>query len=135
MKGVGANVCPGAGATAGTAGAGGAGHAMAMNGGSAGAGGTGFCGRPASAVDHVPTQRSVLPLCACMAGERAERTRASAAAAAMLWLRRPQTGSDLRDFMNCYSFGCSAAMPLRVTLCDGWSDLACRAQPLSVVKP
>jgi hypothetical protein len=55
-NGVGAKVCPGGGAAA--AGAGAGEHWFAMKGGKTGAGGNGDCGRPTSAVDHVPTQRS-----------------------------------------------------------------------------
>src|SRR5262245_50616036 len=55
-KGRGANTWPGGGAR--DAGAGGAGHWLAMKGGGTGTGGRGACGRPTSAVDQVPTQRS-----------------------------------------------------------------------------
>src|SRR5262245_49046828 len=63
MYGGGANVWPGGGATGGVAGAGQ--RVLTMNGRSGGpASGIGFCGRPTSAVAHVPTQRSAGPLCA-----------------------------------------------------------------------
>ena len=58
-NGGGANVTPGGGTAGGVAGAAGAGHALGMNGaGAGGPGSGGACGRPTSAVDHEPTQRS-----------------------------------------------------------------------------
>src|SRR5262245_27467616 len=56
VNGSGAKVWPGGGAT--TTVAGGSGHWLAMNGAGAGTSGKGGCGRPTSAVDQVPTQRS-----------------------------------------------------------------------------
>ena len=55
-NGNGAKVCPGGGVAA--AGAGASEHWFTMKGGKSGAGGSGDCGRPTSAVDHVPTQWS-----------------------------------------------------------------------------
>src|SRR4249920_83461 len=78
MYGGGANVWPGAAATGG---AGGAGHRLlAMNGAGPGTGGTGFCGRPTSAVAHVPTHRSPLALCARAPGSIVRHTIARASA-------------------------------------------------------
>src|SRR3954451_25173399 len=88
MYGGGANVCAGA---ADTAGAGGAGDLLlGMNGRGARAGGAGFCGRPTSAVAHVPTQRSD-PRCANMSGSPRTSTNANtiaAAAATLMWWTR-----------------------------------------------
>jgi hypothetical protein len=55
-NGNGAKVCPDGGAA--TAGAGEGEHWFIMKGGKSGVGGSGDCGRPTSAVDHVPTQWS-----------------------------------------------------------------------------
>src|SRR5207344_1421889 len=78
MYGGGANVWPGAAATGG---AGGAGHRLlAMNGAGPGTNGAGFCGRPTSAVAHVPTHRSPTPLCAKAPGSTRRHTIASASA-------------------------------------------------------
>src|SRR4051794_23644284 len=88
MYGGGANVCAGA---ADTAAGGGAGHLVfGMNGRGAGAGGVGFCGRPTSAVAHVPTHRSD-PRCASMSGSPRTSTNAdtiAAAAATLMWWTR-----------------------------------------------
>src|SRR5687768_9732236 len=71
VKGGAAKVVPAGGVTEGlAAGGGGAGHALRMNGaGPGGFGGGGLCGRPISAVAHVPTHRSLD--CACVAGASA----------------------------------------------------------------
>src|SRR6516162_5484224 len=71
-----------------------AGHWLVWKGGSAGAGGGGVCGRPTSDVDHVPTQRSLLPLCAEIAEWIASRARAA------------KTSCRFRDLMGCAPFGC-----------------------------
>src|SRR5712691_9442489 len=71
-----------------------AGHWLVWKGGSAGAGGGGVCGRPTSDVDHVPTQRSLLPLCAKTAGWIASRTKAT------------KTSCRFLDLMGCSPFGC-----------------------------
>jgi hypothetical protein len=67
---------PTVGDAGGTAGAGGAGHAFRMNGaGPGGPGIGGFCGRPTTAVAHVPTHRSAG--CARAAGWSAPIAKAS----------------------------------------------------------
>src|SRR6185295_7981755 len=90
-------VWPGGGATGGAAGAG---HlVLAMKGRSGAAGGAGLCGRPTSAVAHVPTQRSELPLCASATGPRRRITHASAATVRTLEPRRSCTSRWIIDLI------------------------------------
>src|SRR5438876_4467243 len=87
MYGGGAKLWPGGGATGG---AGGAGHrVLAMKGASTptAAGGGGDCGRPTSAVVHVPTQRSASPLWANRSRPIGRSTNASTLTAATLGRR------------------------------------------------
>src|SRR5262249_10839428 len=71
-----------------------AGHWLVWKGGSAGAGGGGVCGRPTSDVDHVPTQCSLLSVCAKIASWTASRTKATT------------TSGRFLERMGCSPFGC-----------------------------